>query len=57
MNPYAVPDYLEQDFNSRTTHSDVQKISLVTRAVQSIPAIMSDMGRRSISISGKIFPA
>lgn len=42
VNPYAVPDYLDQNFNVATTYSYIQRISPVTRAVQSIHAVMPD---------------
>lgn len=42
VNPYTVPDYLAQDFNSMTTYSYIQKIAPISRAEQSIHAVMPD---------------
>lgn len=42
VNPYAVPEYLQQDFSSITTYSYIQRVSPMSRAVQSIHAIMPD---------------
>lgn len=42
VNPYAVPEYLQQDFNRITTYSYIQRVSPMSRAVQSIHAIMPD---------------
>ncbi|MEM8952151.1 MAG: histidine utilization repressor [Pseudomonadota bacterium] len=46
VNPYSVPDYLDQDFNSTTTYSYIQKVAPVSRAVQSIHAVMPDADTR-----------
>lgn len=51
VNPSVAPDYLAQDFTTVTSYSYLQKTSPITRAVQSIHAVMPDENiRRHLDI-------